>query len=647
METISIPQGWSIENYEITKLTNSRQLTLAFTYNLKRYLIFKSDIDKECLNVDNGSSIIVPDKGYIYHVITYMSTLYLFQYDFINNEFIVYKHDEVCKIFIKNKKTYKLSGIDSLGEKDKVIFKVFEFRRKLYLFLHISIGNRWVIWEFDPTTMIFQSQPSIGSFSRFFNNLTIVSLNTLLSQVYIFTLSDSDHIMHKYSLDLYSGRNFRANEIFFGTTSTYDEFDPQMVEKPILWRTYTIFSSDNRSYLIGFTTTKEYIIYQLDHPSCNIKKEIIKKEVIEDYDKIFYLPTTSRYIYLFNHSKRLIRPADVGFLFSYKQQEAFSVKSWMKDLYSYICDTEFRYIKIPSTHNSGIITHFLNGPQCQNLTIQEQLEIGVRSFDIRICVDKNKNNFYIQHNGYYDTNKQNLFTVLKQIVSFAQSNKGEFIVLDIRQSGGCEIPKDVFDSLNNLFTSCIPYSLIFRNIDENNKIWNKGRGKFKDIINVNSPIMINLVNNFEDFFKIYNNGYYWNIDPKGTWNKECYSWKNPVLSVDMQLKSIEKNIKNELDLQCYKIGKENDPNVKSDVFYIDAYFYNIKVNNKETSCMAKKMFSTIIDELNESQYKVVNHVKYDYITVFDTIGVICMNIGYKASMIYGDSGTLLVTKKVL
>ena len=70
--------------------------------------------------------------------------------------------------------------------------------------------------------------------------------------------------------------------------------------------------------------------------------------------------------------------------------------NWMKDVSGekYISE-----LVLPGTHNSS--TNICDLPfftKTQSLDIKKQLEIGVRTFDMRISVDNN--NIKLTHNGY-------------------------------------------------------------------------------------------------------------------------------------------------------------------------------------------------------------------------------------------------------
>lgn len=101
--------------------------------------------------------------------------------------------------------------------------------------------------------------------------------------------------------------------------------------------------------------------------------------------------------------------------------------AWMADLND---KRAINTLSIPGTHDSGA-THSiadLSG-KCQSLTIEEQLTIGVRFFDIRLKLNNNEldvvHSFVDQGVGFDE--------VLDEMVSYLTDNPTEFLIVSIKE----------------------------------------------------------------------------------------------------------------------------------------------------------------------------------------------------------------------
>ena len=89
-----------------------------------------------------------------------------------------------------------------------------------------------------------------------------------------------------------------------------------------------------------------------------------------------------------------------------------------------------RKMSIPGTHDSGA-THSLVdlAGKCQDLSIQEHLDIGVRFFDIRLQLKNDK--FVICHD--FLDQKLDFEPVLKTFDTFLDENKDEFLLVSLKK----------------------------------------------------------------------------------------------------------------------------------------------------------------------------------------------------------------------
>ena len=103
------------------------------------------------------------------------------------------------------------------------------------------------------------------------------------------------------------------------------------------------------------------------------------------------------------------------------------IEPWMKNVSD---DTRLIDMSIPGSHDSGA-THsiFDVAGKCQDLSIEEQLKIGTRFFDLRLQLVKDE--FRIIH-GPVDQNLK-FKDVLNSLVNYIEKYNSEFIIISIKQ----------------------------------------------------------------------------------------------------------------------------------------------------------------------------------------------------------------------
>ena len=135
---------------------------------------------------------------------------------------------------------------------------------------------------------------------------------------------------------------------------------------------------------------------------------------------------------------------------------------WMKDVADSKLITE---MSIPGTHDSGA-THsiFDVSGKCQELSIENQLKIGVRFFDIRLQIVNDKLNvvhsFVDQDLSFID--------VLEDFNSYIENNQSEFLIISIKEdydskNSNVEFKSKVKENLENynniVFDTSLPKTL--------------------------------------------------------------------------------------------------------------------------------------------------------------------------------------------
>ena len=111
---------------------------------------------------------------------------------------------------------------------------------------------------------------------------------------------------------------------------------------------------------------------------------------------------------------------------------AFSSKNWMSDIKDNI---NLKDLTIPGTHDSGADYgcpdySYSKYGKCQDMTISQQLEAGVRYLDIRLKYNKNEDKLRIQHGKCYQ--EDHFGKVLSDIKNFFTKNPTEAIIMRIK-----------------------------------------------------------------------------------------------------------------------------------------------------------------------------------------------------------------------
>lgn len=145
----------------------------------------------------------------------------------------------------------------------------------------------------------------------------------------------------------------------------------------------------------------------------------------------------------------------------YEEDESILL-NWMSQLPN---NTLLSDISIPGTHDSGSTLDAKVGgltitdtAKTQDLTISEQLSIGVRFFDIRLILENN------ELEVYHSTVKQNLSfrEVLNDIYAFIDKYPSEALIMSIRKEGDDIGDNTVLfeEKVNNLIQSANKYWLL-------------------------------------------------------------------------------------------------------------------------------------------------------------------------------------------
>ncbi|WP_166244701.1 phosphatidylinositol-specific phospholipase C [Paenibacillus turpanensis] len=106
---------------------------------------------------------------------------------------------------------------------------------------------------------------------------------------------------------------------------------------------------------------------------------------------------------------------------------AYNSNNWMGSLSN---STSLTALSIPGTHDSGALYESIYGTaKNQDLTIAQQLSIGVRYLDIR--TRHYQNAFTIHHGAVYQN--QNFDDVLNAVISFLNANPTETVIMSVKE----------------------------------------------------------------------------------------------------------------------------------------------------------------------------------------------------------------------
>lgn len=129
------------------------------------------------------------------------------------------------------------------------------------------------------------------------------------------------------------------------------------------------------------------------------------------------------------------------------------LKNWMKDISS---DKPLFSLNIPGTHDAAArYVQYAHIAKCQDLSIYDQLCIGVRALDIRVMPQDNRLLMIHGVAKVYCTARKpklqmDLEYVLTQIYAFLKENPSEAVIIQFKNDSGKDFEKS-FDILYNTY----------------------------------------------------------------------------------------------------------------------------------------------------------------------------------------------------
>ena len=138
----------------------------------------------------------------------------------------------------------------------------------------------------------------------------------------------------------------------------------------------------------------------------------------------------------------LLGASVVGFTNAVKQQvKDAKYADWMKSLDD---NTSLREVNMPGSHDTMALYSIGDfAGQCQDLTLKDQLNLGVRFLDIRL---KEKSNKLIAVHGFIDE-RATFESIINTMKNFLKDHSDEFIMMSVKEEADAENSNVPFDTL--------------------------------------------------------------------------------------------------------------------------------------------------------------------------------------------------------
>ncbi|KAH8675882.1 phosphatidylinositol-specific phospholipase C [Xylariales sp. PMI_506] len=107
---------------------------------------------------------------------------------------------------------------------------------------------------------------------------------------------------------------------------------------------------------------------------------------------------------------------------------------WMRELRN---EYPLSALSIPGTHNSPTCHVALPSVRCQAVSIREQLDNGVRFFDIRVQTNPDSSDLVLVHSAFPIslTGNKYLHDLLNDVYGFLDANRSETLIMSIKREG--------------------------------------------------------------------------------------------------------------------------------------------------------------------------------------------------------------------
>ncbi|KAI8964385.1 PLC-like phosphodiesterase [Daldinia sp. FL1419] len=178
-------------------------------------------------------------------------------------------------------------------------------------------------------------------------------------------------------------------------------------------RTTDVRTADPGREVIRLTFESDGHRYQVDVPSASQRSTVMKK--------LDGAPNEYTTIY--------VQAGGCLAVFS-----SSNLSSWMRELRD---EYPLSALSIPGTHNSPTCHVALPSVRCQAVNVREQLENGVRFFDIRVNVSSDSSELALVHSAFPISLTGNKYfkDMLDVIYSFLDANPSETLIMSVKREG--------------------------------------------------------------------------------------------------------------------------------------------------------------------------------------------------------------------
>jgi len=309
--------------------------------------------------------------------------------------------------------------------------------------------------ELDQT--VIRMKPSFGS-GKALNISDNGNLSTRQNVVHLYNIGDSSRFLltkaddDSYYIDFYDGSgHYKLHDKRFdiddhnGYDNEGNKVHVVKGNRSDMNKRWQFIQRPNGYYLVR--NKKSGLYWALEKQSTKNGTDLVQKSLNNSHTWQMEI------LNCFDTSKKVNKLKKYDTL-SYMESEDGSINScnWMSHLPD---DMNITDISIPGSHDAGTAkttTHLNSSAQCQQHTIQEQLNAGVRYFDIRI-EKKGDGEVYLTHNGidcFMGDDHLKFNTVMGWVDSFLTENPGETVIFQIMvQKGGKDAEKITLNKMKN------------------------------------------------------------------------------------------------------------------------------------------------------------------------------------------------------
>ncbi|OTB06428.1 hypothetical protein M426DRAFT_318842 [Hypoxylon sp. CI-4A] len=192
-----------------------------------------------------------------------------------------------------------------------------------------------------------------------------------------------------------------------------DRRDVSFPIKPFETRTTDVRTADPGREVIRLTFESEGHRYQVDVPSSSQRSTVMKKidGAPNEYTTIYVQAGSCLAIFSSTH-----------------------LSSWMREVRD---EYPLSALSIPGTHNSPTCHVALPSVRCQAVNVRDQLENGVRFFDIRVNVSPDSSDLALVHSAFPIslTGTKYFKDMLDVIYAFLDANPSESLVMSVKREG--------------------------------------------------------------------------------------------------------------------------------------------------------------------------------------------------------------------